>query len=196
MPDITSDHLDSALTALGEQLGAAGEAVHLVVVGGSGLLAIGIVSRPTRDVDVVAIERDGRLDTAEPMPEAVVAASALVARDLGLQPGWLNAGPTSLMDGAGGLPEGFADRLIARNYGSALRVSFASRVDQVFLKLYAYASRWEPRDIADLRQLDPTEDELRAAARWVRRHTMPGPFDDELARALGDLGVRDDGRDV
>jgi hypothetical protein len=54
-----------------------------------------------------------------------------------------------------------------------LRVSFASRIDQIFFKLYAAADRREPRDFADLRALAPTADELRAAARWARTHNMP-----------------------
>ncbi|HMJ34984.1 MAG TPA: DUF6036 family nucleotidyltransferase [Baekduia sp.] len=150
------------LTALGEQLAAAGETAHLVVIGGSGLLAIDAISRSTRDVDVVALERHGQLVPADPLPAAVAGAAALVARDLGLEPGWLNPGPTSLLDL--GLPAGLSDRLIRRGYGSALRVSVASRIDQIFFKLYAAADRREPRDFADLRQLEPTAAGLRAGA--------------------------------
>ena len=95
-----------------------------------------------------------------------------------------------------GLPTGFAERLTGRDYGSALRVSFASRIDQISFKLYAAASRREPRDFADLQQLEPTPAELRDAARWARTHNMPGPFDDDLAEALADLGVEDEGRDA
>jgi hypothetical protein len=106
----------------------------------------------------------------------------------------LNPGPTGLL--ALGLPGGFSDRLLRHEYGPALRVSFAARVDQIFFRLYAAADRREPRDFADLRQLDPTAGELRAAARWARQHNMPGPFDDAMAQALADLGVDDDGRDA
>lgn len=79
-------------------------------------------------------------------------------------------------------------------YGSGLRVSFASRLDQIHLKLYAFASRREPRDQADLRRLEPTSDELAAAAKWARTHNAPGPFDEELAAALRAFGVTDAGR--
>jgi hypothetical protein len=194
MPDIDTEQLGAALTALGEQLAVARESAHLVVIGGSGLLAIDVVVRSTRDVDILALERHGRLVSADPLPPAIADAAALVARDLGLEPGWLNPGPSSLLEL--GLPAGFASRLIGRDYGPALRVSFASRIDQIFFKLYAAADRREPRDFADLQQLAPTADELRAGARWARTHNMPGPFDDALARALGDLGLEDDGRDA
>jgi hypothetical protein len=194
MSDIDTEQLDTALTALGEQLGTTSETAHLVVIGGSGLLAIDVISRSTRDVDILALERHGELISADPLPPAITYAAALVARDLGLEPGWLNPGPTSLLKL--GLPAGLTDRLIARDYGPALRVSFASRIDQIFFKLYAATDRREPRDFADLHALRPTADELRAAARWARTHNMPGPFDDAIARTLAELGVEDDGRDA
>lgn len=106
----------------------------------------------------------------------------------------MNPGPTDLL--RHGLPGGFSERLVRREYGPVLRVSFASRIDQIFFKLYAAADRREPRDFADLQQLDPTAGELHAAARRARQHNMPGPFDDAMARALADLGVDDDGRDA
>jgi hypothetical protein len=194
MVNINPSRLDPALAALGEQLTAAGaDPVHLVVIGGSGLIAIDVIARPTRDVDVIAMVRDDELVTAEPLPPAVVAAAALVARDFDLPPRWLNAGPTRLLE-ISGPPAGFEDRLIGRDYGPALRISFAGRVDQVHFKLYAAVGRSEPRDAADLRALEPTADELRAAARWARTRDMPGPIDDELARVLAQFGVEDDGR--
>jgi hypothetical protein len=51
MSDIGRRQLDTVLAALGEQLGAVGETAHLVVIGGSGLLAIDAIERSTRDVD-------------------------------------------------------------------------------------------------------------------------------------------------
>jgi len=186
MISIGSERLDAALSALNDQLRIVRERAHLVVVGGSGLIAIDAVSRVTRDVDVVALERDGELVSAEPLPASLRDAAATVARDLGLEPNWLNAGPTGLL--VHGLPAGFADRLTSRDYGAALRVSFASRIDQIFLKLYAAADRREPRDFTDLRALEPTDEELRAAARWARtQHAGAGRRSDG-SRACGSRG--------
>jgi hypothetical protein len=165
-----------------------------VVIGGSGLVAIGTVSRPTRDVDVVALHRDGELVSAEPLPDPLISAAEVVARDFRLALGWLNAAPTSLLEIGGGLPAGFADRMITREFGSALTVSFASRIDQIHFKLYAAADRAEPRDFDDLRALDPTDVELEDAAAWARSHNAAGPFDEALARTLRTLGVEDEGR--
>ena len=61
MDGITSERLEQALAALNDQLAMADARVHLVVVGGSGLIAIEAVARTTRDVDVVALEEDGEL---------------------------------------------------------------------------------------------------------------------------------------
>jgi hypothetical protein len=180
--------------ALGEQLAARDSRTHLVVIGGSGLLAMGLGDRPTQDVDVVALVQDGELVAARPLPEVLRDAALRVANDFALKPDWLNPGPTSLLE-LGGLPDGFVERVTTADYGPALRVSYASRFDQVHLKLYAFASRQEPRDEADLRRLQPTPDELRAGARWARTHKAPGPFDDELAQALSSLGVEDVGCD-
>jgi hypothetical protein len=154
MLEIDTDHLDTALSALNDQLAFVGAQAHLVVIGGSGLIAIGAAGRTTRDVDILALEHDGVLVSAEPLPRAIVEAAAVVARDLGLEPNWLNPGPTSLL--SLGLPAGFAGRVIRRDYGTALGISFASRIDQIYFKVYAAADRREPRDFADLRRLDPT----------------------------------------
>lgn len=189
------DSLHEALSALGEQLRARNASAHLVVVGGSGLLAIDAVRRATRDVDVVALEEDGTLLPAEPLPEDLAAAAAIVARDLGLPRGWLNPGPTRLLE-IGGLPTGFLARALRRDFGPALRVLFASRLDQIHLKVYAAVDRGEPRDLADLRDLDPTPDELGQAARWARTHNAPGAFDGQLAALLHQFGVEDEGRDA
>ena len=45
MSDITADSAERILDALGEQLAARGERYELVVIGGSGLLALGSLPR-------------------------------------------------------------------------------------------------------------------------------------------------------
>jgi hypothetical protein len=85
MTDITtSDRASELLAALSEQLAARGNHYELVVVGGSGLLALGFTDRPTRDVDVVALWDAGSLRKAEPLPQELVDARNRVARDFGL----------------------------------------------------------------------------------------------------------------
>src|SRR5439155_4943989 len=47
------------------------------------------------------------------------------------------------------------------------------------------------KHFADLQRLEPTADELRAAAAWARTHDPSEGFHQELRGALRDLGVRD-----
>ena len=65
--------LERALTLLGEKLGFdRAEPVSLVVCGGSSLIALGLVDRTTKDVDVLALMGEhGRLLPSEPLPEAL-----------------------------------------------------------------------------------------------------------------------------
>ena len=162
--------LDSALSALAEQLkAAAAEPIELVVCGGSALQALGLIDRATKDVDVLAIayrEHGGELDliSAEPLPEVMVELAALVARDLALPRDWLNPGPTDLL--THGLPEGLVGRLVSRRYGPGLLIHFIGRFDQICLKTYAVVNGGGARHLSDLTALKPSKEEMLSAARW------------------------------
>ena len=95
-----------------------------------------------------------------------------------------------------GLPEGFIDRLEEHDYGPALTVHFASRIDQIHFKLYAMVDQGAGKHEGDLRSLEPTRDELMQAARWTRTHDPSEGFREELVAALGYLGVKDAGREL
>jgi hypothetical protein len=190
MSDITPDSAEQILSALGEQLAARGERYELVVIGGSGLLALGLIERSTKDVDIVALRSGDELDSADPLPAGLRAARDLVARDFSLPTDWLNPGPTQLLDL--GLPDGFVDRLERRDYGAALVVYLASRYDQIHFKLYAAVDQGGPgKHEADLRALAPTEAELIAAARWSRSHDPSPGYAKDLRGALEFLEVED-----
>ena len=190
MSDIaTKNAADLLLSALGEQLAAAGEQYELVVIGGSGLLALGLIERSTRDVDLLALRAGDELDSAKPLPVALEAARDRVARDFSLPTDWLNSGPTELLEL--GLPEGFIDRLEHRAYGDSLTVHFASRYDQLHFKLYALVDQGPGKHEADLRALSPTEEELLAAARWSRSHDPSEGYAQMLRDVLTHLGVDD-----
>lgn len=177
------------LDALGQQLAARGGRVELVVVGGSALLAVGLIGRPTRDVDVVAFLSDRTLLDPRPFPQLLIDAADRVARDFNLPADWLNASPADLLDF--GLPDGFVDRLERRDYGEALSVHFAGRFDQIHFKLYAMVDQGPGKHEADLRALHPTNNELLAAARWTRTHDPSEGFREQLIAALAHLGVDD-----
>jgi hypothetical protein len=189
MADITADLVDETLAALGEQLAASGERFELVVIGGSALLALGLVGRTTKDVDIVALHSDGDLEEARPLPEGLQAACDLVARDFSMPNTWLNPGPADLL--RFGLPDGFVDRLRRRDYGEGLAVYLASRYDQIHFKLYAAVDQGPGKHETDLRALEPSEEELIAAARWSRTQDPSEGYTQVLRSALIAFGVKD-----
>ncbi len=189
MDELDQTRTHELLEALGEQVAARGAHAELVVIGGSALLAVGLISRPTRDVDIVALLSGQTLIEPRPLPTELVAARDRVARDFGLPEDWLNAAPADLLDF--GLPDGFVDRLERRDYGEALTVHFASRFDQIHFKLYAMVDQGAGKHEADLRALEPTRDELLTAARWTRTHDPSEGFREQLFAALASLGVED-----
>src|SRR5262249_2704274 len=90
--DIAADQLGAILAALAEQLHDLQAQTEIVVIGGSALLALGLVQRTTTDVDVVALAEGGTLNPADPLPPLLEQARARVARDFDLQPDWINSG--------------------------------------------------------------------------------------------------------
>ena len=183
----SADAADQLLNALGDQLASMGSVYELIVVGGSALLVLGLVNRPTKDVDVVALKQGETVRSAKPLPEDLMTARDRVARDLRLPVSWLNDGPADLI--RFGLPEGFLDRAERREYGPALTVLFASRFDQVHFKLYATVDQGPGKHEADLRALEPNERELIAAARWSTTHDPSEGYRGQLLQGLEVFGV-------
>ena len=182
--------LDQALTLLGEVLARRGHpASHFVVCGGSSLLALGLISRTaTRDVDVLARLEARRLVQARPLSPAILEAAETVRAELDLPADWFNTGPADDSFFRLGFPVGIEDRLTPRVYGPVLTISFISRYDQIFFKLYAAADQGPGRHVSDLRDLAPTADELLAAARWTRLQDPSAGFRLVLADLLTHLG--------
>lgn len=181
------DRLNEALSLLGERLRlSSGEPQELVVCGGSSLIARGYMTRVTRDVDVVARRVRGvELISAKPLPEVLLEAVARVAADLGLPPNWLNNGPADLFEM--GLPDGFSDRLESHAYSSHLTVWFIGRLDQIHFKLYAAADQGGGHHVTDLLALNPTADELLAAAHWTFTHDVSPGFREMMKAILKEM---------
>lgn len=192
--DIDRQLLDEALRTLGEVLDARGQTYEIVAIGGSSLMLLGLIGRPTRDLDALALVDDGAYVSAEPLPSPLVDAVASVGRALGLSEDWLNPGPTELL--RLGLPQGFEDRVERRRYGG-LTVQVAGRLDQICFKLYAAVDQGlESKHAADLRMLGPAPEELMNAARWTRTHDPSDGYREMLLRTLIALGVEADDADV
>lgn len=180
--------LEKALSLLGEKLefDRAGP-VSLVVCGGSSLIALGLVDRTTKDVDLLALmSAEGLLMPSEPLPSAVSQAVTEIAGQLDLFPNWLNGGPTDLLKW--GLPEGFHARLTRRDYGRCLTVWHTSRIDQIHFKVFAAADSGPGRHVDDLLKLNPTRVELLSAARWALTQDASEGFVLVLKEMLKELG--------
>jgi len=182
--------VEHALRKVGDLLRFSRREHALTIVGGAALNLMGIVTRTTTDVDVIAmadpIEVASRgaatlREAPAPWPEELRRAIAEVARDLGLDAGWLNNGPTRQVQT--GLPPGLADRVRWRQYG-ALWVGIPAREDLLALKLFAAVDRSGPRgvDTMDLLALAPTTSELAQAKAWVLTQDASPIFADTLEK--------------
>ena len=182
--------LEEALDVLGQLLSDRGHKFEVVAIGGGGLLLLGVTSRPTKDLDLVAlVERGSLVAINETLPAALAEAISDVAHVLNLPANWVNGEPASLL--RFGLPDGFQSRLERRDYGG-LGLLLASRTDQIHFKLYA-AADGAPRGKhhVDLEHLKPTRDELLAAARWAKTHDPSQGFAMMLAGVLEAFGISD-----
>ena len=126
--------------------------LHLeaVVIGGAALALLGVVSRPTRDCDVL---HPG-------LPASIVEAAAAFAAELRaggevLADDWLNGGPSSLADV---LPGGWMERTPVVFTGQALSFTTLGRPDLLKSKVFALCDRG--LDIGDCLALHPTVAEL------------------------------------
>lgn len=176
------ERLEDALETLGDLLAERGQGVGLLVIGGSSLLLLGYIERPTADVDAVGLVEPDGYAKADALPQFLVDAVAEVGRALGVGDRWLNAGPAGLIDF--GLPEGTAERVTVRRYGS-LEVHLPAREDMICFKLYALVDQGpQSKHMGDLRAMAPSRDELLTAARWTRTHDPSAEFLGELLAAL------------
>jgi hypothetical protein len=167
MNPLNTERLSEALKLLSSFLEAEGaEPEHLVIIGGSALIAMNLVSRATRDVDIMAdVDPEKGLVDPRPMSDALQRAARKVAVELTLDSKWLNTGPADQL--RTGLPEGFVSRLSLREIGTRLNVYFPSRVDLIHFKLFAVVDQGPGRHKNDLDSLKATDEEMLAAARWV-----------------------------
>lgn len=173
MKPLDLDKLHEALHLLNEQLELHDlPAAEPVVCGGSALIAVGLVTRTTQDVDIVALMKNGRLSHSDPLPPHLLQAAEQVAELMNLPADWLNNGPASQF--GMGFPTGFERRLHRVEIGRKLTVYYIDRTDQIYFKTFASVDRGGYH-ISDLKALVPTDEELYAAATWcMTQDVSPG----------------------
>lgn len=189
-----SPDIHRALSALGELLEHVGDSHALVILGGTALTLQGLVSRATKDVDVVGMAQvtDGRvgevLPPPNPLPSSLLAAVSRVARDFGLPADWLNV--VAAAQWRTGMPPGFATRIHWTRMGGLL-LGLLDRRDLIFFKLYAAADATGPasKHYQDLLALGPSDAELLAAVAWARTQDVSTEFDAILKRVADHVRV-------
>ncbi|MDR0532781.1 MAG: hypothetical protein LBH01_02385 [Verrucomicrobiales bacterium] len=189
MAKLSTDSLERALQLLGERLELqSSQPFGLVVSGGSALLALNLIQRSTRDVDVLGryfSDKEVIVDP-RPLPDELLAAAKDVQRALSLPENWLNTGPSDQLKT--GVPDGFDSRLVRKDYGLCLTVYYVSRFDQIHFKLYAACDQGPGKHLMDLLELKPTEGEILTASRWVLQQDDSPGFRGQYLDMLKQLG--------
>lgn len=157
-----------------------GLSLDAVVIGGVAMALLGVVSRQTRDCDVLDPQ----------IPPAVVEAAkdfAVAARKRGetLDDDWLNNGPSSLADV---LPEGWRDRVQTVFEGAAVTLHSLGRMDLLRSKLFALCDRG--LDLPDCVALAPTPEELEEILPWLTLQDLNPDWPAHVRDTMVDLNRR------
>lgn len=135
---------------------------------------------------MAGVDPERGLVDPRPLSDALRSAADKVARELQLDPHWLNTGPADQV--LAGLPEGFLSRLTRHDYGTCLTIYYPDRFDLIHLKLFAIMDQGPGRHVSDLQALKPTEEELLQAARWVLTQDAGEVFPQIVRNTLTALG--------
>ncbi len=125
-----------------------------VVIGGAALCLLGVITRETRDCDILSPE----------IPTSVMNAASDFAKTMnGIESTWLNNGPSSLLKN---LPNDWSTRTESLFKGESLTLHTLGRSDLLKTKLFALCDR--DIDLSDCIALKPSRVELLASIAWVK----------------------------
>ena len=124
-----------------------------IVIGGAALALLGIITRTTRDVDLLISS----------IPPIIQRHAKEFAKIHGLAETWLNNAPESLKNE---LPAGWESRIQRIYQGRSLTLWTLERQHLIISKLYAACDR-DADDFHDLLAMKPNEKELYDATDWV-----------------------------
>jgi hypothetical protein len=168
------------LQAFDRFLAERGLRLDAVVVGGTALNLLGVISRQTRDCDVLEPPLE-----PEVLRAAQDFASELRARGEALGDAWLNNGPAQLTSV---LPSGWRERLQPAFHGHAIELQTLGRADLLKVKLFALCDRGI--DLGDCIALRPTEAELAEALPWLEVQDLHPRWPDHVRATVADVGRR------
>lgn len=163
-------NIKDSLSLLYIYLSKKGVKRSFIICGGASLVLQGIISRTTKDIDIIA----------PPIDEILKNSALSVSQDLGLDDHWLNCGPeTKSKD----LASGWEDRVFEVFNDSNLSVFSISRSDLIFTKFWALCDR--QKDKQDLLLLKPSLIELEDAIKQTLSKDQ-NPYWPEWVKKQGD----------
>src|SRR6266571_2716904 len=167
------------LTAFDHYLAARNLRLEAVVIGGAALNLLGVVSRPTKDCDLLP-----------PLPAAIAEAARAFAAEIRQSGGtladdWLNNWPASVADQ---LPAGWQERLQLVFAGAALTLRCLGRQELLFTKLFALCDRGI--DLGDCLALAPTAAELQVWLPLLERQDANPDWPAHVRATLADVARR------
>jgi len=168
------------IVAFDEFLQQRGLHFNAVVIGGAALALLGVVSRQTRDCDIL------RPELSTPILSAARDFAAM--RNDGGDPladDWLNNGPASL---AQILPAGWLDRLQMAYQGTSITLKCLGRLDLLRSKLFALCDRGI--DLTDCIALAPTGSELDQVTPWVETQDTNPDWPNHVRATIDNLRQR------
>jgi hypothetical protein len=168
------------LEAFDIYLAERGLCLDAVVVGGAALNLLGVVSRPTKDCDILyPLLSDEIAGAAKAFAVMKRQASEVISDD------WLNNGPTTL---AARLPADWRDHLRTVFSGRAVHLECLGRDDLLRSKLFASCDRG--LDLGDCLALAPTREELARLLPWLDLQDGNPGWPAHVHDTLADLGER------
>lgn len=173
-------HPVDTIQAFDEFLAARKLQLKAVIIGGTALNLIGVVSRTTKDCDVLS-----PVLPAEIVEAARDFASETRRNGITLQDDWLNNGPSSLVPL---LPRGWELRLQLAFVGKAIQFDVLGRIDLLRSKLFALCDRGI--DLGDCIALSPTADELSILLPWIETQDGNPAWQIHVRATLDDLAKR------
>jgi len=151
-----------------------------VIIGGAALALLGVITRQTRDCDI--------LDPLLPIEiESAAKEFAISIRQSGemLHDNWLNHEPASLSKL---LPDGWQNHLQLVYKGNALILHTLGRKDLLRTKLFALCDRGT--DLVDCIALKPSLDEIEEVISWVQEQDANPDWPQHVVSVCADLGAR------
>jgi Nucleotidyltransferase of unknown function (DUF6036) len=134
------------------------ETFSAIAIGGTALAILGVISRETRDCDILDPEIP---ETIQKLARKFAVEQTRSGKVLGED--WLNNGPSSLIKN---LPEAWRTRLAPLFTGKALKLSTLGRSDLLKTKLFALCDRGTDRQ--DCLALKPSAEEITECIEWVK----------------------------